>query len=465
MKFRESLKKVGKVAVEELQKVGGGPDARSIDRFPSLSTSRSRVTSENGRDKHYPDRRKLQEYWELYQEVPLIRQPIRSFASEVIAPGYYIDAEDDELKEDIEDWLSQCAIVSGEIDKDFSELIKKSTVQREVKGTSLVEKVEIEEGNGLYGFKLLRPETIRVFTKPGQTVLLPPDYDYERYQNQSGMLGKLASSQDFYTDDEGNVAAYVQLDNALNDRDEGYYIPFTRNKIIKLTRDADVGQVLGRSRIAAVEDRLLALLKKLEDNDKAIESLAHPFQLFKFGSEDSPWSPEEIQKFMDEHDQSNFEPGMKQGVQGDLSVETVSGEVAPIEDFLDFDLNYIITEMPMPRYALGGFESEVNQFVSRSQEQRLENQLSEARNEIEREWNPVIEQKVEEMGHSVNDFNSLKIGQDPEEINLVKEAKGEDNIPSGNNSNEVNSGAGGTDFTRPPASSEDDRTMKDERDS
>jgi len=466
MGIRESLSRAGQLAVEELQRATGSPEARSVDRFPSLTTRSSRVAREAGKDKHYPDRAKLEDYWELYQEIPLIRQPIRSFASEVIAPGYYIDAEDEDLKEDVEEWLSSCSIVDGEVDKDFSMLLKKATIQREVKGSALAEKVEDQDGD-LYGFKLMRPETVRAFTKPGQTVLLPPDYDYEQYQEDDGFLGRLTSSQDFYTTENGDVAAYVQLDDAISGMDDGYYIPFTREQVIKLTRDSDVGEIFGKSRIAAVEDRLQALLKKLDDNDKAIESLAHPFQLFQFGSEENPWEPSEIKDFMNQHSQDEFEPGMKQGVQGDMSIDTVSGEVAPIEEFLDFDINWIISEMPMPKYSIGAWESDVNQFVSRSQEQRLENQISEARNEIENEWEPVIEEKVEQLGYNVEDFNGFYIGEDPANLNLVEEVKGEgeDNVPSGNNSNEDNVGASGTDFTRPPASSEEDRKEQDERES
>lgn len=457
MGIRDSLSRAGKMVVEELQRATGNPDARSVDRFPGLATSRGRVARSGEVDKHYPERAKIQDYWELYKEIPIIRQPIRSFASEVVSPGYYIDAENEELKQDIEEWLSSSAIVDGEIDKDFSLLLKKATIQREVKGTALSEKVQDEDG-GLYGFKLMRPETVRAFTKPGQTVLLPPDYDIEEHKEENDLFDRLLSEQTFYTTEEGEVAAFVQVDDAITGMEDGYYIPFTRNDVIKLTRDADVGEVFGESRLTAVEDRLQALLKKLRDNDKAIESLAHPFQLFQFGSEDDPWEPSEIQAFMNQHSQDEFEPGMKQGVQGDMSIETVSGEVAPIEEFLDFDINWIISEMPMPRYALGGFESEVNQFVSRSQETRLENQIEEARKEIENEWTPVIEQKVEEMDYDVEEFNGFHIGEDPAELNLVESNKEEgDNIPDGNNSNEENVGEGGTDFERPPASTEDDR--------
>lgn len=459
MGIRESLSRAGKLVIDELQRATGNPDARSVDRFPGLATSRGRVARSGDVDKHFPERSQLQDYWELYKEIPIIRQPIRSFASEVVSPGYYIDAEDEELKEELEDWLSQSCIVDGEIDKDFSLLLKKATIQREVKGTSLVEKVEDDEDN-LYGFKLMRPETVRAFTKPGQTVLLPPDYDIEEHRQENGLFDKMLTNRTFYTNEDNEVAAFVQIDDEITGMDDGYYIPFTRDEIIKLTRDSDVGEVFGEGRLTAVENRLQALLKKLRDNDKAIESLAHPFQLFQFGSEDDPWSPSEIQSFMEQHSQDEFEPGMKQGVQGDMSIETVSGEVAPIEEFLDFDINWIISEMPMPRYALGGFESEVNQFVSRSQETRLENQIDEARREIENEWNPVIEEKVKEMdGFDVGDFNALHIGEDPAKLNLVEEEKKEegDNIPDGNNSDQQNVGEGGTDFERPPASTEDDR--------
>jgi hypothetical protein len=459
MGFREQLSRAGRLVVAELQRASGSPDARSVDRFPGLATERGLVARDGSVDKHYPDRKKLDDYWELYKEIPIIRQPIRSFASEVVGPGYYIDADDEELKEDIEDWLQTSSIVDGEIDRDFSFLLKKAIIQREVKGTVLCEKVQTEDG-GIYGFKLMRPETVRAFTKPGQTVLLPPDYEVDEAREQEGLIGRLMKNRSIYTTEDGDVAAFVQVDDAITGSDDGYYIPFTRDDVIKLTRDSDVGEPFGESRLVAVENRLQALLKKLRDNDKAIESLAHPFQLFQFGSEDDPWEPSEIKNFMEQHSQDQFEPGMKQGVQGDMSIETVSGEVAPIEEFLDFDLNWIISEMPMPRYALGGFESEVNQFVSRSQETRLENQIEEARKEIENEFTPAIEEKVEDMGYNLDDFNGFHIGEDPTDLNLVKEAKKEqegDNIPDGNNSNQDNVGEGGTDFERPPASTEEDR--------
>ena len=453
----------GRYVVEELERaVNGEPEARSVDRFPGLSTQYSQRASYGSVDKHFPDRERIQRYWELYREIPIIRHPIRSFASEVVAPGYYIETENEDLKEELEKWLSECSIVDGEIDKDFGMLLKKGQIQREVKGTSLCEKVYTDKGE-LYGFKLMKPETVRAFTKPGQNVLLPPDFDTDKVEEDDGLLADLASSRNFYETPDGDIAAYVQLDDAITGMDDGYYIPFTRDDIIKLVRDPDVGDVFGESRILAVEDRLNSLLKKLDDNDKAIESLAYPLQLFKFGSEEDPWEPSEIQNFMSQHSQSQFEPGMKQGVQGDLSVETVSGEVAEINESLQFDINWILAEMPMPKYALGGFESEVNQFVSRSQSARLEKQIEEAREEIENEWTPVIKDKAEEFGYGPEEVEALRIGEDPTELGIVSEKKkqiaeddvDEGNIPESNNSDENNVGPSGENFSRPPASTED----------
>lgn len=458
MGLKDTFTNTGKMVVDELQRAAE-PDARSVDNHPSRTDSRFTRTARRGTaDKHFPNEKKLDRYWEIYQEVPIIRHPIRSFASEVVSPGYYVDTDNEELKEELEDWLSHSAIVDGEVGKDFSILLKKAQIQREVKGTSLCEKVSAEDGN-LYGFKLMRPETVRAFTKPGQTVLLPPDYEPDDLEDESeGLMEQLIQKQDFYRNDEDEIAAYVQLDDVISDQsDDGYYIPFTRDEVIKLTRDADTGEIFGESRITAVEDRLNSLLKKLDDADKAIESTASPLQLFKFGvGEEGPWAPEEIAAFMNEHKQSEFEPGMKQGVQGDVTVEEYGGEVPNVGEFLEWDLNWIMSEMPMPKYALGGYTSDVNQFVSRSQSARLENQKKEARTEISNEWTPVLEEKAEEMGYDADDVNALVIGEDPSDMGLEdvlrQEGVDEDRVKEIANSE---GGPSGENTTRPPASTED----------
>lgn len=446
MGIRDRLSGFGNSFVEELQIAAGAPDPKSIDRHMTSVQSKSV-------EEHVPDKSELEDYWELYEGVSFIRNPIRSFASEVVAPGYYIDTENEELAEELEEWLSQSAIVDCDINCDFRRLVKKAEIQREVKGTAIVEKVPDEEG-GIYGFKLIAPEEIRALTLPGQSVLVPPDADFEDpdkgvYQNDEK-----------YTTDDGEAAAYVQLTNTISrysGRDRGY-VPFTRDQIIKLTRDADTGDVFGTARLKAVEDRLESLLKKLRDNDKAIESTAHPYMLFQAGTEDSPWEPEKVEALANEHRQERYEPGLKQFVQGDISVEEYSGEVADVEPFLNWDLNAIMADMPMPKYSLGAFESDVNQFVSRSQSARLERQLEDARQEVQDEFNPAIQEKAEELGFP-NANPELVIGEDPADFGMESEVP-EDDVqgetpPNGNNSNEPNKGEAGANYSRPGASTED----------
>jgi len=445
----EELRERASVVVEELGTPAGEPDARSIDQ--RVATVRSSTT-----EKHRLDRQTLERYWELYTNVPIVREPIRSFSGEVMEPGYYVDAENEELKEELEDWLEACAIISGESDQDFGELARKSIIQREVKGTCLIEKVYTEEDDDvIYGFKLMKPETVRAFTYPGQSVLLDPEDEELAEKAGDTKTRNFDARWSDYTlklTDKREPAAYVQYDEELTSNiDRQYQIPFRRDDIIKMTRDEDVGEIFGTSRLAAAENRIESLLKKLDDNDKAIESLAHPFQLFQFGSEDDVWEPSKIDSFMNAHRDDDFEPGMKQGVQGDVSVETVSGEVAEIEEFLQFDINWIISEMPLPKYALGGFEENVNQFVSRSQETRIEKQISEARRELQDKFTSVLQDKAQELGYSKDDVNGLVIGEDPQDLGIqeVKDRMEEEE--------KNNTGESGTDFTRPPASSEDSR--------
>ena len=450
MGIRDRLSGFGQQVVAEMQVATGDPDPKSVDRH--MATARSGLV-----EKHIPNKKELERFWDLYQNVSFVRNPIRSFASEVVAPGYYVDAEDEELKEDLEEWLANSSIVSGDIDRDFRRLLKKATIQREVKGTAFIEKVPDDRG-GLYGFKLMRPETVRVFTIPGQSVLIPPDAEMDEEENE------IWRGHNKYRTSDGEAAAFVQLTSHLqNHQGRDGYVAFTRDQVITLNRDADAGEVFGVSRLASVEDRLESLLKKLADNDKAIESVAHPYMLFKAGTPDDPWPPEKVQQLANEHDQEKYEPGLKQFVQGDLDIDDFSGEVADIEPFLNWDLNAIMADMPMPKYSLGAFESDVNQFVSRSQSARLERQLDDARQEIQDEWTPVLKEKAEEMGYSSDDVNALVIGEDPEKLGLVKDEDGnlipeyqvdEGNIPNGNNSDGSNVGPSGENFTRPAASRE-----------
>lgn len=394
------------------------PNAKSFDSRETVA-NRPFIVESQDYDRTEGPKDEMRKYWRQYETTPMVRKPILSFASQVIEPGYYIEAPhlSKEERQRLEQWLQTCAILEGELGKDWRNLAKKAVIQREVRGTVLIEKVPAKEDpDKLAAFKFLNPETIEIVTHPNQSILLGPDA-VEEYDNVP-------------TTDEGTAAGYLQdisetgqtrWGKPIEDLYDGESkIAFERDSIIKFTRDADVGEVFGTSRVEAVSDRIEGIKQKLSDNDEAIASKAYPLWMFMFGTEDNPWERDDIRNFMEAHEMENFKPSMKQGVRGDVSVETISGDVADIAEYLQFDVDYIISAMPMPKYALGGFSESVGQIAGVAQQQDINRQLKEARRELETEFNPVIQQKAEEMGIEKPDLIRLKIGnpdqpeQDPD---------------------------------------------------
>ena len=368
-------------------------------------------------DRTEPPRDEMRQYWRQFETTPIIRKSITSFASQVTEPGYYIKArglEEEQLRE-LDKWLQTCAIIEGETGKDFRLLAKKAAIQREVRGTALIEKApDKNDEDKIAGLKLINPETMEAITRPGQSILMAPDdINNEEYI-------------DVPTAESGGAAAYLQdlsetntfFGTPVRTRDrggantDGFKIGFRRDEIIKLTRDADVGEIFGTSRIEAVSERVKGIQQKLRDNDKAIESKAYPLWLFLFGSEDNPWEGSDIRDFMQAHEMENFHPGMKQGVRGDVDVKTISGEVADISQALEFDLNWIMSAMPMPKFALGAFDGAVGQVGGMAQQQDVNRQINEARQEIEDEFTPLLREVAQQVGIEENlaEDIRLKIG-------------------------------------------------------
>jgi len=436
---------------EELVGTDTEPDAKSFDSINNIANRPFSIESEDY-DRTEAPKDEMREYWRQYETTPMVRKPVSSFASQVVEPGYYIESDshsEEELK-DIEQWMQKCAILEGELGKDWRSFAKKAVIQREVRGTVLVEKVpDKNDSDKLAGFKFLNPETIEIVTRPNQTILLAPE-DVNVYE-------------DAPTTDDDEAAAYLQdisdtgqtrWGKPIEDRWRGENkIAFTRDEIIKFTRDADVGEVFGTSRLEAVSDRISGMKQKLCDNDEAIASKAYPLWLFMFGTEDAPWERDDIRNFMKNHETENFHPGMKQGVRGDVSIETISGEVAEISEYLQFDIDYIISAMPMPKYALGGFAESIGQVAGIAQQQDIDRQIKEARRELESEFTPSIQEKAEEIGLENVDDIHVKFGQ-----------RGEPESDMGGNENIIryigNDESDGEDFIR--ASGDGDKLPKDE---
>lgn len=381
-------------------------NARSRDETSHNRPKRPYTFHQEDFDRTKAPKDDMRKYWRQFETTPIIRSSITSFASQVTSPGYYLQGEDltDDELEQLDHWLTRCAIIEGEPGKDFRLLAKKSMVQREVRGTSLVEKApDRNDEEKVAGLKLINPETMQVVTRPGQSILLAPD-DLDQYEDapvaQSG--GAAAYLQDI------SVHEHMFGTPVRNTGDEDR-IGFRRDEIIKLTRDADVGEVFGTSRIEAVSDRIEGIKQKMDDNDQAIASKAYPLWLFLFGSEDNPWDEGDIRDFMRAHEMENFHPGMKQGVRGDVDVKTISGEVADIAHYLEFDIDWIMSAMPMPKWALGSFGGAPGQVDGMVQQQDINRQINEARREIEDEFSPLVREVAEQMGVDEEAAKSLRL--------------------------------------------------------
>jgi hypothetical protein len=367
-------------------------------------------------DRTEPDKDALRKYWRQYETTPFIRRSISSFALQVMEPGYYLQARDIDQEDliNIDHWLSESAVINGRPGKDFRQLAKEMVVQMEVRGTAFAEVApDKNDDDKIAGFKLINAETMEAVTRPGQSILLAPD-DVNEYEDapaaESGgaaaWMQDLGETETFF----GTPVSGKNRGMDDNDVDDDFKVGFQRDEIVAIPRDADAGEVFGTSRIEAVSDRVKGLKNKLSDNDDAIASKAYPLWLFMFGAEDNPWEAEDINEFMRSHEMENFHAGMKQGVRGDVSVETVSGEVAEIAESLQFDIEYIMSIMPIPKAMLGVFQEEaVGQAGAMFQQQEVQRQIKATRRDLEDEFTPVIREVAKQMGVDEEAAESLRL--------------------------------------------------------
>lgn len=361
-------------SVASLVDPSGDPDPQG---HVHASTETIRVSYDVNR----PEDDALQDYWDTYEKNPIVRRMISNFASEVVEPGWFITADDEELKEELTEFLEQVAIVDGEVNRNFIDVAEQAVVQREVRGTVLIEKVRDNDGN-YTALNPLNPETFEIYTKPGKAILLAPD-DHQEFD-------------DIKLTEGGDAAAYVQFDDKWDRFRNRQEKRFTRDQLIKIVRDADVGEVFGTSVIEPIQDRSDALRDKLQDNDDAIATKAWPIIIFQGGPDDEPWSREEMEDFMDNLDIENIQPGTMIGVGGDMGLETFSGEVADIGDSLDFDLNWNIAAMPGPSYAIGGFEENVGQPIATQQAAEFRKEIRKMRRDLENKFTPFLKEIAEQ---------------------------------------------------------------------
>ena len=324
----------------------------------------------------------IEDYYEEYQNNPIISAQIDHLALEVFEPGYWIEADDPETESQIEEFVENIGIQGSKTHIPLSKFGKLMLKQHEIRGTFDGEKVTDDQGRHV-ALNPVNPSTLEIYTKPGPNVLLPPDF--EARSNSSVNIKQTA---------DGDVAAFVQFDRQFSrwtDRNERR---FTRDEILHWPRNPDIGEQFGHSRIETVYERSRALREKFQDNDLAISMKAWPMVLFQMGSEERPWTREQMENFMSEYEEQNLGPGMYQGVPGDVDVEEFAGETADITEHVQADVDMIVSGMPGPKHTLGSFsetsapDAHERQFhkVVRSKRRAIEDILTPYLREVAESW-------------------------------------------------------------------------------
>jgi hypothetical protein len=365
-----------------------------------------------------PDERDLETYWEQYKQNPLVRRGVDIYAEDVTAPGYRVQADDEELADQLEDWLSSSAIIAGEDNNDFSELIRDFLIQQIVRGTALVEVVPYEESpESVWGFRLINVSTLSAYTYENRAVLIRPE--------DTEIQGVATTSRD-------EAACYGQWDNnslagPFNETDTVY---LSQNDVLKQTNDADTNDIFGVSSVEPVSKEIKELDQMLTDLGQAIHSKGFPHWVFKMGEPNgdvsSPragiWPDEEMQKYRDSHKDGNWSVGQKDFVPGDVDIETISSDVPEIEQILDWYIEQIVTALPTPKFKLGHADS-VNRDITKTQQTQYERKLKSERRRLEDTFTPVLKRKARELGasDSLVDSISLRIAEPHEENPLERD--------------------------------------------
>lgn len=375
-------------------------------KAPQRTTS---FTDPDGLDVYRPPVDDMDRYWREYEADPFIRATINSFADEVTEPGWWVEADSDQTAQDLATWLRQSSIVDGEAGLDLTLLLKKSVVQKHVRGTVLVEHVpksdsptggadvggdnatDVGEPETLDSLQLLPPETVTTFTMEGRSLLLGPDDDPPSNTRQE--VPEAPAS--LHPDSTGTTPAYTQYYGQEFRQQEP--VSFTRDQITKLTQAADIGEQYGTSSIESVLPRIESLRKKLQDKDKAIENKAWPVWLFGFGTDEDPWHPDEIEEFMTAENEDNYTPGTKHGVQGDVSLDTIGGDVPDLEDSVGYDINHILTGLPMSRFVTE-FIEDSNAPAVKIKNAHVRREIRHERRELEYGFQDILDLKCELEG-------------------------------------------------------------------
>jgi hypothetical protein len=341
----------------------------------------------------------VEEYYEEYENNPIIATQIQNFALEVFEPGYWVEADNDKTEEEIEEFLENIGVMGSKTHVPLSQFGKQMVIQHEVRGTFMAEKV-LDDADRHVALSAINPTTMEIYTKPGTNVLLPPNHEE-----------RPSSSANIKATPSGEVAAFVQFDTQFSRWSNRTERRFAKDRVIHWPRMPDIGDQFGHSRIETVYERSRALREKLQDNDLAIAMKAWPMVLFQLGSEENPWTRDQMEEFMQNYEEEQLGPGMYQGVPGDVDVMEFAGETADINEHVREDINFMVSGMPGPKHALGAYsQGDDNESVAGVHERQFRKIVRAKRRDIEALLTPYLRDVARSWGYDPSGLE-LNIGR------------------------------------------------------
>ncbi|AFH22664.1 hypothetical protein OSG_eHP32_00050 [environmental Halophage eHP-32] len=392
--------------------------ARLRDRVASLAEALPQARDEEpiaiSREEHTqePDKSDIQRYVDEYYQNPLIRQPIRNFASDVVEPGVRINVGGDDeptvpndykfaefrgmdLSDALRKWLGQCAIVGGRFDRDVSDLLEDVVIDlRGRRGTALVEHAyeDPNERDYILGLRTFKVETTTAYTRDGKSILLRPDdtdVDFESVAVQD-ISGDPTRFDKAPTTPAGAAAALVQFDDIFGSYDEKDDIPFALDDVTIISNDPDTGAIFGRPDSASIVERSEELREMFQDTTQAIKAVGYGHWVANVDTNDR----EEARKLLDGFDPSD--PERVNVTNYAVETEQFDSDVPDNVDHIQQQIEYILTALPTPLYRVG-FAGDINRDISDVQQDDYREEVARERDRLESAFHGLLHQKAREF--------------------------------------------------------------------
>lgn len=352
---------------------------------------------------------------EFFVEFALGQAALSMFDLSVSEPGWSVTAEidgenDEDMTEALDTWGKNCAIHAGESGQDVMHLVSKCPSHRRSKGTLFVEKVQSAESE-LAGVMMLDPSTMSIYKRDDQNLVVQPNDDVEG---------------DHPTTPDGRSAAYVQYDgHATKDA-----IAFAEDEIIKLAYNVPEGRAWGQMIWRSIREDIRRFRKIKRDRGASIRLTGWPHLIY--GLEGA--SKEQAQDLADAHDDGDLQAtegpkdddessssrvGRTDYVNHQVNVEEVSPDVPDVNDAIMDEIEAIFSVMPVSK-PMVAYAQDINQWVIEPLERRDDLNVDDERRYLESKWEPLFEEKADELaGGSYEGTVRWRIEQ-PKEDNPLK---------------------------------------------